>query len=96
MVRRFIGYKIYYDYDKKVDMAQEEQGSDELLGAEAIDQEKERVAKEELRLAAEEEVTENTEPDEDEDGEDYDEDEDPPEDQEKPDYDTSPPAEEEI
>ncbi len=76
-------------------MREETQNSDELLGAEAIDQEKERIAKEELGLAKEEEVTENA-PEAEDGDEDYDEDVDPPAEEGHPQYNTLPPAEEEI
>jgi hypothetical protein len=90
--------KNYYDNDRLVAMTETEevQGSDDLLGAEAIDAEQERVAKEELELAQEEEVTENTDPEDDADEEDDEDDVDPPDEQEHDEYDELPPPEEEV
>lgn len=53
--------------DKKVDMAQEEKGSDELLGAEAIDQEQARVFMESMALGEEEIAVKEVDPEDDED-----------------------------
>ena len=74
----------------------EEKGSDELLGSEAIDQEKERAIKEEIALAEEEEITENAPKGDDGDTEYDDIDVAPPLEEEHPQYDTLPPPEEEI
>lgn len=71
-------------------MPQEEKGSDELLGAAAIDQERERVAKEEIALLSEEEITESADPlDDVDDGEFVDET--PPNDQTHDEFDPLPP-----
>jgi hypothetical protein len=50
-------------------MDQEEKGSDELLGAEAIDQEQARVFMEELELGKEEIAVKDVDPEDDEDTE---------------------------
>lgn len=71
-------------------MTLEEKGSDELLGSAAVDQERERVAKEEVRYLSEEEAAENAEPLDDEEDENF-EDEAPPDSQAHPEYDPLPP-----
>lgn len=76
-------------------MGSEEKGSDAMLGAAAIDQEKERAAKEEIALAKEEEITENA-PKAD-DGLDTEVDDvDPPMEEEHDEYDPLPPPVEEF
>lgn len=72
-------------------MELEEKGSDELLGEAAIDQERERVAKEEITLAKEEEITESTDPEDDEDDGDF-TDEEPPDDEAHDEFDPLPPV----
>ena len=75
----------------------ETEGSDALLGAEAIDQEKERAVKEEIALAQEEEITENAPRADDSGDSEFEfEDVDPDPDEEHPQYDELPPPEQEV
>jgi hypothetical protein len=77
-------------------MNDETPSSDEMLGQEAINAEEERVAKEEMALAQEEEVTRETDPEDDGDDDYGLDDVAPPENIEKPVYDELPPPEQDF
>jgi hypothetical protein len=75
-------------------MTEEEKGSDERLGAQAIEDEQARVFLEELELGQEETVLKDVEPEDDEDT--PLDDEQPPDGQEHPEYEELPPPAQEI
>jgi hypothetical protein len=76
-------------------MEQEEKGSDELLGVEAIEQEQGRVFVEELALGQEEMDARNAEPEDDGEDDEFDDDT-PPDSEEHAEYDELPPPPQEI